>query len=480
MKGDFDAAFEDALRVQSWSLYSVGMLFILLRLYGRARRLGGIANFQVDDYLMMLASVLYTALIVCLNVIAQGGGSNLYPPELEGTFTPQEIRERIYGSKIVVVSEQAMLNCIYTIKICMLIMYTRLTLGLTQQKAVRYLGVYVAMGWTASEVAFFTACMPFEGYWGMPPPNPQCTTLQYYAIVTGCFNISSDLLMLGIPIPLVLGMNMPWRRKVVLLLIFGLGLFVIIAALLTKIFNLTDIWDPSYMLWYVREASVAVYVSNLPMMWPLLRDWFPFLRALNPTNYLPASTDGHQHRRDRYGRRSGNQPLGSHTHGSHSHNKDSSAGKSSYLSRSRPTAHRHSLSSLDSAFPMELGGVMTAASKEEFGGTMDRKYTSTPQSRRGSERDRAREQGKETRAGSEDDSNTLERVTSCDSQEHIVATLGLEHTIVMEHHQPGATIQVERTIVVEERRARGETDAATFDWERQGIAVHTVDAEARR
>ncbi|KAI1636635.1 hypothetical protein F4809DRAFT_372667 [Biscogniauxia mediterranea] len=472
--GDFDAAFEDALKVQSWSLYSVGMLFIVLRLYGRARRLGGVTNFQIDDYLMMLASVLYTALIVCLNVIAQGGGSNLYPPELEGTFTPEEIQERVYGSKIVVVSEQAMLNCIYTIKVCMLIMYTRLTLGLTQQKAVRYLGVYVAMGWMASEVAFFTACMPFEGYWGMPPPNPQCTTLQYYAIVTGCFNISSDLLMLGIPIPLVLGMNMPWRRKVVLLLIFGLGLFVIIAALLTKIFNLTNIWDPGYMLWYVREASVAVYVSNLPMMWPLLRDWFPFLRALNPTNYLPASTDGQQHRRDRYGRRSGNQPLGSNTHGSHGNNKNSQGGKSLYLSRSRPTAHRHSLSSLDSAFPMELG--ITPASKEEFGGSMDRKYTPTPQSRRGTERERGAAKERNETAGSEDDS--LGRVTSCDSQEHIVASLGLEHTIVMEH-QAGA-IQVERTIVVEERRARGETDAATFDWERQGIAAHTVDAEARR
>lgn len=36
------------------------------------------------------------------------------------------------------------------------------------------------------------------------------------------------------------------------------------------------------MLWYTREASVAVYVSNLPMIWPLLREWFPSLRALTP------------------------------------------------------------------------------------------------------------------------------------------------------------------------------------------------------
>lgn len=28
------------------------------------------------------------------------------------------------------------------------------------------------------------------------------------------------------------------------------------------------------MLWYIRESSTAVYVSNLPMMWPLFRRVF--------------------------------------------------------------------------------------------------------------------------------------------------------------------------------------------------------------
>jgi hypothetical protein len=116
----------------------------------------------------------------------------------------------------------------------------------------------------------------------MPPPNAQCTTLEHYAIVQGCFNISSDTLMLFIPLPLVFKMKMQLKQKLVLLFIFSMGMFVIVAALLTKIFNLTNIWDPSYMLWYVREASVAIYVSNLPMVWPLLREWFPILRGMTP------------------------------------------------------------------------------------------------------------------------------------------------------------------------------------------------------
>lgn len=175
-----------------------------------------------------------------------------------------------------------MLNVIYIIKICMLLMYTRLTLGLQVQKMVFYLSIYVGIGWLATEIAFFTACTPFVGYWAMPPPNPQCTTLQHYAIVQACFNISSDTLMLLIPLPLITRLNAPWKQKAILTVIFSMGIFVILAAILTKVFNLSNIWDPSYMLWYTREASVAVYVSNLPMIWPLLREWFPVLKVLTP------------------------------------------------------------------------------------------------------------------------------------------------------------------------------------------------------
>jgi hypothetical protein len=184
-----------------------------------------------------------------------------------------------------------MLNVIYTIKCCMLLMYTRLTLGTQIQKMVMYLAIYVAIGWISTEIAFFTACRPFYGYWAMPPPNPQCTTLQHYAIVQACFNISSDTLMLFIPIPLVTRLNMPWKQKGVLLVIFSMGLFVILAAILTKVFNLSNIWDPSYMLWYTREASVAVYVSNLPMIWPLLREWFPSLRSITPGQKSTGNTN---------------------------------------------------------------------------------------------------------------------------------------------------------------------------------------------
>jgi hypothetical protein len=50
------------------------------------------------------------------------------------------------------------------------------------------------------------------------------------------------------------------------------------------VFNLSDVYSVDYMLWYTREASVAVYVANLPLIWPLLREWIPLLRNTTKDN----------------------------------------------------------------------------------------------------------------------------------------------------------------------------------------------------
>lgn len=75
--------------------------------FARWRRVRSASQLAIDDWLMITAVPLfYTGLITCLNIIAGGGGSNLFLPEEFATFSPAEIDERIKGSKIVIVSEQ--------------------------------------------------------------------------------------------------------------------------------------------------------------------------------------------------------------------------------------------------------------------------------------------------------------------------------------------------------------------------------------
>jgi len=156
------------------------------------------------------------------------------------------------------------------------------SLGVKSNWAVKILAVYAAVGYFACQLAFFLECRPFHTYWQIVPiPNLNCEVLWAYAAVQCTFNISSDIAMLFIPLPLVMGVKVALRQKLILLVIFGMGLFVIAAALCTKVEFWISVYSADYMFWYTRESSVALYVANLPCIWPLMREIIPVLRSVS-------------------------------------------------------------------------------------------------------------------------------------------------------------------------------------------------------
>lgn len=62
-----------------------------------------------------------------INIVAVSSSNLINPAEGDITFTPQVVKRRSYGSKMVVVSEQMQLATIWLVKGCLLIMYARLT-----------------------------------------------------------------------------------------------------------------------------------------------------------------------------------------------------------------------------------------------------------------------------------------------------------------------------------------------------------------
>lgn len=188
---------------------------------------------------------------------------------------PKQVSDRIYGSKIVIGLEQCMLVSTWGVKTCMLMLYWRITQNLKSNLYIKILSVYVAVGFVVIMVTYYAVyCRPFSQYWAMPVDNMQCATYQRYSITQAVFNISSDAVMFAIPIPLLIKAQLKRRRKVVLIGVMSLGLFTIIAAILNKYFNFASPLTTQYQIWYIREASTAIYVANLMCWWPLLRKLF--------------------------------------------------------------------------------------------------------------------------------------------------------------------------------------------------------------
>lgn len=48
----------------------------------------------------------------------------------------------------------------------------------------------------------------------------------------------------------------------------------ILSAVLNKYYSFTEPFSPTWTFWYVREASTAFYVANIPLCWSLLRRVF--------------------------------------------------------------------------------------------------------------------------------------------------------------------------------------------------------------
>lgn len=135
------------------------------------------------------------------------------------------------------------------------------------------IAVYVFCGFLASQLTLFTACRPFSGYWSVPPISTQCWSYWHFEYVQGTFNVSADLLMLLVAIPLVAKVRLPWLQKAPLLAVFGLGILVIVAAILTKLYCLVPaLLSYEYLAWYHREVTLSILVSEPLMQYPSLED----------------------------------------------------------------------------------------------------------------------------------------------------------------------------------------------------------------
>ena len=69
-------------------------------------------------------------------------------------------------------------------------------------------------------------CRPIQAAWDMTIESPYCVNLPRGAIIVGAVNAATDILVLMMPIPMVLGLKMKIKWKVQLIGIFLLGGFV--------------------------------------------------------------------------------------------------------------------------------------------------------------------------------------------------------------------------------------------------------------
>ncbi|KAI1321418.1 hypothetical protein F5Y16DRAFT_69293 [Xylariaceae sp. FL0255] len=262
------------LAAESSTWYSITLVVLFCRFMSRKLLSGTSRKFHIDDLLIIIALFTDTVLMVAINILSYTN-TNLFDPADPPTLTPQDIKQRVFGSKLVLIVEQMQIATIWLVKGCLLIMYSRLTSSPKQRLAVKIVAGYVVFGWVVMEILwFFVWCRPFYEYIAVPTDNIQCSAALHHLIVNAVFNISSDVCIIAIPLPLLARSSLPLRKKFMLGSIFALGLFTIGAAISSKVYSFDHPFAPDWAYWYIRESSTALVVANLPYFWVMTRFTF--------------------------------------------------------------------------------------------------------------------------------------------------------------------------------------------------------------
>ncbi|KAF4455191.1 hypothetical protein F53441_2429 [Fusarium austroafricanum] len=263
-----------SLDAEIWAWYALTLIVVVARMASRRMLLGSFKRMLADDYLMALTTVTYTILLAIVSVLSRTP-TNLINPDDHIKLTPEDIKLREYGSKLVLVTEHMQMITIWGVKGCLLFMYSRLTLSLKQNFLVKIVAGYVIVGFVVMQILWFAAwCRPFNHYWQVPPDDLNCSAETNHMITNAVINISSDIMIIILPMPVFLQSQLPLKRKIILCGVFALGIFTILAATMSKIYSLGDPYGTEWSYWYIREVSTAVIAANLPLTWTLLQRVF--------------------------------------------------------------------------------------------------------------------------------------------------------------------------------------------------------------
>jgi len=266
---------------EAFTLLGMGVLVVAIRTASRLS-IAGFKGLWLDDYVMLFATVVYgleTGTAYAVGAWWHGLANNGMTDEQRRTLDPnsQEYEFRVNGSKTQLVGWSLYTLLLWTLKLCMIIFYQRLTEALDYMKTRIRIGYAVVIcTYIATELSILFGCHPFHKNWQIyPNPGNHCqpaiSKIDLY--VTVILNVFSDAYLLSIPIPLLWKAEVPMVKKLSLIFIFSGAIFVMAAGILRAALVIEDPVGGAQAAgsWAVRETFVAVVVCNLPLVYQGMR-----------------------------------------------------------------------------------------------------------------------------------------------------------------------------------------------------------------
>ncbi|KAH8657932.1 hypothetical protein BX600DRAFT_514469 [Xylariales sp. PMI_506] len=255
---------------------SLATVAVAMRLYTRRIVLNQV---WIDDYLAVISWIFLTLLCVfgCIQT-RFGVGAHIWDVGLAGLENFNKftwIGLLIYNFSLL------------PMRATFFFQYFRIVRTIPRQRIIyAVVGVLVSIWGLANLFLMVFTCVPIQANWDTSVVG-KCNPLGAYdqGVMTSSLNILSDVVVLLLPIPVVLKLQMSKAQKYVLVGLFSLGFFTCAISSFRLIFlrkpaDMT--WDSvGIICWSMTEVSAGTLCASIPTLRPLFIRYFPNVGSTN-------------------------------------------------------------------------------------------------------------------------------------------------------------------------------------------------------
>ncbi|KAH9886116.1 hypothetical protein F4778DRAFT_759065 [Xylariomycetidae sp. FL2044] len=246
------------------SVVAVGLRIVARRIANRA--------LDLSDYTIIVAcifSVAFSGIIMAEGIV---GGGGWHVEELAQRFGLGTVERFL---KISVAVQIMWTMSLSLCKCSILILYCKIFDTPTFKWLCYTTGAIIACWSLSTILSALLICQPVSDLWAMVPTG-HCGDHVLSYTVTGSINIVTDVVVLILPLPYLLRLNMALYKKLVLTGTFTVGLFVcVISALRLHSIRSIDFTDITFtvaeaQVWSALEPALAITLACIPILRPLL------------------------------------------------------------------------------------------------------------------------------------------------------------------------------------------------------------------
>ncbi|KAH7327493.1 hypothetical protein BKA65DRAFT_566961 [Rhexocercosporidium sp. MPI-PUGE-AT-0058] len=275
-------------------LIPVTTLFVALRIFARRLNVG----LGPDDWVLLVAFAFYLSMTsTAWVIIATGFGQHTF-----WLLTRQVMK----ALKFFYICELLYLSVLTFTKLSLLLFFRRIFPSDGFRIATVCVGAFIVASNISLMMTLALQCLPVHGFWTnwmYKVPPVKCINSFAAVYVAAGLSIFHDVVILVMPIPTLIGLNLEMRKKANLMVMFGVGSFVIVASVirLPSLMKMGNSTDPSYdqapvAVWTNIETSVGIICACLPACRSLIGFYFPRLKmSLNNSSGNGRKTPCYSH-----------------------------------------------------------------------------------------------------------------------------------------------------------------------------------------